>query len=715
VKPRVELDRGWTLWPVFQLRAAGLPVELVAPLLAATTEAEVAAAACEAGQDERLRAPLAWQNPGFVEDGLGPLLKEPTRTDSRARTKHLAVLRYLQRYTVKNDTIGFFGPQGWGHFDAAGLVPFVDAVPAEVFETPVHRVRFEPWALQALADHWCLDPAFRACLRPTVAAHLRVEEGFVLDASGTRNAAGRLDVDEPTEVLLRLCDGERRARDIVAFLAQELGLDDGMQRLEELSVRGLVHWTLRVAHAPDAPQRLAAQLADVDDTAARARAQVALDAILAAHATLQATNMRHAAAVMDAQRALKRTFEEHAGQNANRNAGQTYAGRSVTHMDARRGGPLVLSPRVIEDVKQPLALVLDAARWFCGQVARDVMDVVQHTASVLDVDHAYVSLTALWRALPPELFELVPPVVARAARRTAMRVERLRRCNPDQWDRAASELFDGLDEVPLWPQAVHQAPDLMLLPNGGVVLGELHAGICPFATLSATDLALEPQTLRALYAQDGASPGLAMLADDAFARSSQDSWLAPEELHVDGGGVRASWKPPHRVVALSALRVRRHRGGLVVEGPEQRWTMLAVLDRLLRVRAAVGFSLALPGAHVPRRTLGKLIIQRETWRVPAAAVAALPKDLAAVAAWRAAQGLPARVFVKSTREVKPVLADLQSLLSVDGLLRLARGEAPDATLTLTEMLPDLADLWLRDPHGQHHVAELRVLAVRNAS
>jgi hypothetical protein len=54
---------------------------------------------------------------------------------------------YWQRYCAKNDTIGFFGPLGWGRFADAGSAIDVRAGALQA-ERVVH---LETWAVEALA------------------------------------------------------------------------------------------------------------------------------------------------------------------------------------------------------------------------------------------------------------------------------------------------------------------------------------------------------------------------------------------------------------------------------------------------------------------------------------------------------------------------------------------------------------------------------------
>src|SRR6185503_20466428 len=68
----------------------------------------------EAGSDPLFREALTWQNRHALQTGVDALLRQPeTASNSKARQHERLIANYLQRYCVKNDWIGFFGPTGW--------------------------------------------------------------------------------------------------------------------------------------------------------------------------------------------------------------------------------------------------------------------------------------------------------------------------------------------------------------------------------------------------------------------------------------------------------------------------------------------------------------------------------------------------------------------------------------------------------------------------
>ena len=78
---------------------------------------------------------------------------EQTR-GSKDRQDEELVANYLQRYCVKNDTIGFFGPVGWARLKEDGAGLDVRPGPALLAE---RNVSFKVWSHDALAEKMTAD------------------------------------------------------------------------------------------------------------------------------------------------------------------------------------------------------------------------------------------------------------------------------------------------------------------------------------------------------------------------------------------------------------------------------------------------------------------------------------------------------------------------------------------------------------------------------
>jgi len=116
------------------------------------------------------------------------------------------------------------------------------------------------------------------------------------------------------------------------------------------------------------------------------------------------------------------------------------------------------------------------------------------------------------------------------------------------------------------------------------------------------------------------------------------------------------------------------------------------------------------------------VLSRESWTFPAGELDwAATKDerrrYLLARRWRSAHGLPERGFVRVPVEQKPMAVDFRSLPLVNLLAKSIRrtAEAGSGPVTISEMLPDLDRLWLRDGEGRTYTAEFRFVAIDGTS
>ncbi|HET6212941.1 MAG TPA: hypothetical protein VFE14_08730, partial [Micromonosporaceae bacterium] len=164
------------------------------------------------------------------------------------------------------------------------------------------------------------------------------------------------------------------------------------------------------------------------------------------------------------------------------------------------------------------------------------------------------------------------------------------------------------------------------------------------------------------------------------------------------------------------LVVRRRSGGTPLD-------LIDVLADPLSLGLSQYFRLVPPAAHTPRVTIDRLIVQRESWTFPArelgfADIVDEPRRFLAARRWVREHDLPRYVFARATGEMKPIFADLTSLASIDLIARATRRAGrqggPDASVTISEMVPDPDQLWLTDSEGRRYTSELRICAVDRA-
>src|ERR1041384_971854 len=107
---RLPLDLGWSMWRTAAFRSAGMPFAWLEPL--GTPEAGRTAVR-GALRDPRFQEAIAWHNPTLVRNWLGDYLDALGDGDpplARPAQRYALLAHYLQRFCVKNETVGAHGP-----------------------------------------------------------------------------------------------------------------------------------------------------------------------------------------------------------------------------------------------------------------------------------------------------------------------------------------------------------------------------------------------------------------------------------------------------------------------------------------------------------------------------------------------------------------------------------------------------------------------------
>src|SRR5580692_4320378 len=230
---RVRLEgTTWSVWRDMCLRSAGFPADMVlaicdeplarsADLAGADPAGRLAYDQAFADATGRLsraiagtyadpvfREALTWQNPGlaqFLRDhDAGP----GAARRSKQRQRELVIASYLQRYCLKNDTIGFFGPVGWASVapGTAGLV----VTPGEQLISR-RTTYFEVWAIDKVADAIARQGRVLGWLRPR-----RTRSVFLAGNVLHRPHRKPVVLTDAELRILHECDGSRTISDVLA-------------------------------------------------------------------------------------------------------------------------------------------------------------------------------------------------------------------------------------------------------------------------------------------------------------------------------------------------------------------------------------------------------------------------------------------------------------------------------------------------------------------
>ena len=375
---RVPLEEtAWSVWRDVCLRSAGFPAEMVlaicdeplarsADLAGADLAGRLAYDAAYADATGRLsraiagtvadpgfREALTWQNPGLAQRlqdaGVGGSRR------SKDRGRELVIASYLQRYCLKNDTIGFFGPVGWasaGH-GTAGLV----VTPGEQLISR-RTTYFEVWAIDKVAATVARQGRVLGWLRPR-----RPRSVFLAGNVLHRPHRGPVTLTGAELRILLACDGRRT----ISQILDSASGPEARALLTRLAELGALRLDLE-GPADAWPERLLRdKLELIADPAARAAALEPVDQLIRARDAVAATD-GDPAGLARALAGLAGTFEQVTGSPATRRAGANYAGRTLVYQDAVRDVRVELGAAVTRALAAPLGLVLDSARWLVNDI-----------------------------------------------------------------------------------------------------------------------------------------------------------------------------------------------------------------------------------------------------------------------------------------------------------------------------------------------------------
>jgi hypothetical protein len=675
--------------------------------------------------DPRFREALLWQNRQVVHRGLDVLLRQPAGArDSQTRKKELMIASYLQRYCVKNDTIGFFGPIGWLRYDRCSP-PLLVRPGAALLKN--RDVSLEHWAVSAIADRLAEDRELRLQLAPRRQPTIFVE-GKTLHHPIDR----RSPLPEEFAQALASCDGTRSAAAIIAALAAE-GIEDGEALLEELSERKLIFWTLEIPSTVTHPERiLRAKIERLSPSPARDRALSVVGEMAETHGALARAG-GSPTAVDAAAEGLGSWFERVAGRAAVRRDGQAYAARTLFYEDCRRDLDGTIGPAVIRELAPPLTLLMQSARWYTHAVAERYEKLFQSAYRELREAHGPVlDYLRFWERIAPE-FPSSPqnrPAIVREV--TDQLQTRWKEVLGNLEDRAHLDRSERLAPLvartfaaphPGWPTARYHTPDLMLAAHDAdavargdylIILGEVHLSLHTYSMEPFPGQHPSGESIIAGREADLPEPCIAPVISRGQAVRGDHSALARHNLDVElGDGL--SFRRREQVLAVGELLVEEQDGRLRVRTRDgsRSFPIIQFLEYYLIMETASQFSLLPPAPHTPRITIDRLVLSRERWRFAPTECIFAHRETAQerfleTRRWARQHGLPRQVFLRVPEENKPTYVDFDSPIYVELFTKLVRNASQ---LSISELLPHLDELWLRDAAGAAYTSEIRMACV----
>lgn len=683
----------------------------------------------------KFQTALAWQNHKALRLAAIPLLRQPVaqvRRNSRHRQREELVAGYWQRYCMKNDSIGFFGPIGWVRIDPARPTSFRPS--AEFIES--HEVFFESWAIDLLAAKLAAVDGMADWLPPRRVPYVAIDGQHVSMPGRPAKA-----VDPAAADVLRRCDGTKVAR----LLAQDViatglvsTIDEVYRILEDLRKRRWIVWTLELPLDPRPEVHLRDRLGAIGSDTLRDQAIAKLDRLEAARAQVDAAwfDSERLAPALDS---LDTTYGEVTGEEPTHNEGKTYGGRTLVYHDARRALDLTFGNDILEALA-PIELIFASAAWLTYSVGQELEQRIRALyAGLLARTSRSVDLGSLWFECMPLILkpghDLVAKLVNELQARWAEILQLPHNVARTTYDSAAlrsrvAAQFGAPHAG--WQGARYISPDVMIAASDveairrgdfQLVLSELHLALASYRHFCFVTQHPAPAELFACLDNDYPQPRLLPVLPKSNASRltvrtncaliRKDDYLVALYHHT------ADTNRP-RLLMSSDLLVSDRQGRLSVQlASGEVFDVLECFSELLLDLVIDAFDIFAPNDHLPRVTIDRLVINRETWWFDArvldfAAHRSEARRYLEARSWQQRTGLPKRIFVVSPLETKPFFVDFDSPIHINLLtkaIRAVRDAGSDSPLRITEMLPTTDQLWLTDTDGARYTSELRLVAV----
>lgn len=689
--------------------------------------------------DPLFRQAVTWQNHAAVDMVLDPLARQDSMSGSKRKQREALVTNYLQRYCLKNDTIGFFGPMAWVRVGEA----------ASCFAAGEHlvrhrTVRFEDWAVSTLAERFAAQEDVLPSLVPRRHPFIRLEGRQLVLPGGARVA-----LPQSQCLILAACDGMHTVGAIVrGLLANPFSpfarADEILALVRQLEREERIALGFPVSSCCPLPELgLRRHLQQIEDDAARERTTRQLDRLVAARddiagAAGDETRLKTCMAALDA------VFLELTGLAGRRRPGEVYGGRALVYEDCHRDTTMALSAQAIAELRRPLDLVVTSARWFTCEAARsfhaEFQALFENLARAAGVDR--VPFCDFWLQVQTLLFNDHAPIAALASTLRERWQTLLQAYLVPGKRQVSLRSQDIVEQVQAafpsscagWTLARYQCPDLMFCAADAeallagdflAVMGEVHLGGNTVVTnLFVSQHPDQDALLDAMRSDLGHPYVLPKLSPAASATPIRTQWIddpqGSTEVLFSSGLVPVN---SATAIPISELEVELVDGRLVARriGHEWQAALLDVLGDFLSLSVMNRFGLLKKSAHTPRITIDKLVVQREAWQFARADVSAIldhdeARSFVAMQAWADSHAMPQAVFAKVPWEDKPFFIDFSSPVFVRQFAKQIRraeelGRDAGETLALSEMLPAFEQLWLNDSRQRMFTSELRIVCM----
>lgn len=668
-----------------------------------------------------------------------------TTSQSARRMIDLLVM-YLQRVAAKNETNSHFGPIALGRIRPRSRgITFTEGT------EPMRRAYFAHWAAEEIGRQLARLPVLYPYLRPRrrPGAFLTGTTVTVYDSATTSGMPSdwrfvelsRHELNLAERWVFERSDGDRTVRGLAAEW-QRAGFSDRLEPvISGLVDRGIVfcHYEIPVGEPEPLAYLLKQISADLGGTAESLRDALRDLNTLVGRFAIAPSERRHASMT-----AVTAAFERLTGCEPHRLAGRHYADRTVLYEECHAPVEEIIAGGDIEElITSELAIVYDLfltpVRYRMRREHQILADYITETFGA----GVRVRLADFFRAYCADRAELTRQCEGVDRELAGIREELTTLLVSQRWDDAEigidrASLEEFLGRFPRDPAALCN-PDVMIAAEdpAAIARGELLAvvGDCHAMRELITHSSFAPilEELAPSIGKDIEREYAACLAGDEMLCEVVRSHPAKTAVHLPYAGpdiefLGLSRKPRTEVIAAEQLLVCAENGQarLYADGWERAIRLTAppatgpsiARDPLAAFsfpRFFGGFIIDDPDKrHIPRIRCGRVVIQRELWRVDTAELfGGLPAgvspggsaaDFYCATRLRANRKLPDVVYAKIPGEPKPIFVHFDAPLLVRQLCRLARRAAEP--VIFTEMLPGPDQLWL-SLDGKRRTSELR--------
>jgi hypothetical protein len=691
---------------------------------------------------DRFREAILWQNRQAFHRGLASLLRSidiQAAPNAKQRQNLMLAAMYLQRYCVKNDTIGFFGPVGWGSF-----VPEETSIRMQPGQTLLARraTYFEYWGIQVLAEVFARDKRLLPWIAPRCMPFIYLDGTLLYTPSRSP-----IRLSTPSALLLQSCHHGWTAQDIAAHLLQLAPAHFKSEAevyllLESLRRKGLITWTFEVPIQVYPEKILRQQLERVGEIPLRTPLLETMDELEHAREAVESAT-GDAARLDQAIEQIETTFVKLTGVPPIRRAGEMYAARTLIYEDCQRDVTLELGASLLEALSAPLSQLLISGRWLAHEVARVYQDAcyeIYHEL-VRETGSPVVSAVDLWQKFQVRLadvrkscYQLVVPLFQeRWMHILAVPMEQHIVTYRSQDIQAQVQSSFAVPDAG-YDFARYHSPDIMIAAPSvdairrneyQFVLGEIHFASNTLLSASRFIQHPAPDELIKAYECDMPRARLVPVPPAGWPEITTRSHTPHQSLKdyrllFTAGSLYGDAEK--RDVPIGALVVEEveHRLQLRTCDGTCRFDMIDTFAGMLAQWMPSPFKQLFQGAHIPRIAIDHLVICRESWQWPAHEIAFIhekdeAKRFMEARRWMQRYSIPRFVFASIPGERKPFYVDFASPIYINIFTKAARRclqlMPEDRLIKISEMLPDPTQLWLQDANGNHYTSELRIVAL----